>query len=150
MSDEMDRVEEWVEYIRVLSKGHKDPNFDLEYWACNKYSSKLNVFDFAKLRDKYKVPEGVKLIFPNKKERHCSSPEGHVAIMRDTFACGMRLPIYLFFRAILRSYNVCPYQMSLNFWTQSVGARGTHILIIIGHPSFIKYWRSQWLWAVGE
>ncbi|KAL2544979.1 hypothetical protein Fot_14212 [Forsythia ovata] len=82
----MDRVEGWVEHTRELSGGHKDPESDLEYWACNKYPSELNVSDFAKLRDQYRVPEEVRLIFPSKKDRPCSPPERHMAIMSDAFA----------------------------------------------------------------
>ncbi|KAL2514135.1 hypothetical protein Fot_28106 [Forsythia ovata] len=40
-SDEMDRLEDWVEYVRDLSGGHKDPELDLNYWACNKYPTEL-------------------------------------------------------------------------------------------------------------
>ncbi|KAL2497290.1 Uncharacterized protein Adt_22840 [Abeliophyllum distichum] len=117
----MDLEEDWVEHIRELLEGHEDSDSDPEYWACNQYPSKLNLLDFTKLRDHYTVSDGVRLIFPNKKDRPYCSPEGHVAIMNDAFACGMRLPFYPFFGAILRFYNVCPYQMYSNFWTQAVG-----------------------------
>ncbi|KAL2549510.1 Uncharacterized protein Fot_11040 [Forsythia ovata] len=116
--------------------------------------------------------------------------------MSDAFACRMRLPLHPFFRAFLRSYNVCPYQVSPNFWTQAVGTwliwqevspdypmpldifhtlfnlnkctkrdkepregvkdwyyltpKRTHGPVITGHPSSIKHWRSQCLWAAGD
>ncbi|KAL2529159.1 uncharacterized protein Fot_21760 [Forsythia ovata] len=118
---EMDLVEDWVEHVRELSGGHEDPDFVPEYWACNLYPSELNVLDFTKLRDHYRVLERVRLIFPNKKDRPWSPPEGHVTIMSDAFACGIRLSLHPFFRAILMSYNVYPYQEFPNFWTQAVG-----------------------------
>ncbi|KAL2551845.1 uncharacterized protein Fot_05464 [Forsythia ovata] len=117
----MDLVEGWVEHVRELSRGHEDPDSDPKYWACNQYHSDVNLSDFTKLRYHYKVPEGIRLIFPNKADRPCSPPKGHIAIMNDALAYGMRLPLHLFFRAILRSYNVCPYQVSPNFWTQAIG-----------------------------
>ncbi|KAL2509294.1 uncharacterized protein Fot_32941 [Forsythia ovata] len=103
-----------------MSGGHEDIESDSNYWACNKYPSELNISDFTQPRDQYRIPEGIRLIFPNKKDRPCNPPEGHVAVMCDAFACGMRLPLYHFLRAILRSYNVCLYQLSPNFWTQLV------------------------------
>ncbi|KAL2538434.1 hypothetical protein Fot_19825 [Forsythia ovata] len=106
---EMDLVEGWVEHVRELSGGHEDPDSDLGRWACNQYHSKLSLADFTKLRDLYRVPEGVRLIFPNRTNRTCSPPEGHVTITSDSFACGMRLSLHPFFKAILRSYNVLPY-----------------------------------------
>ncbi|KAL2454722.1 Uncharacterized protein Adt_47782 [Abeliophyllum distichum] len=116
----MDLVEGWVEHVRELLEGHEDPDSDPGYWACNQYPSEFNLSDFTKLRDHYRVLDGVRLIFPSKKDRQCSSPERDIAIMSDTFACGMRLPLHHFFRAILRSYNVCPYQVPPNFWTQAI------------------------------
>ncbi|KAL2545262.1 hypothetical protein Fot_14495 [Forsythia ovata] len=97
----IDRGKSWVEYVRELSGVHEDPESDPSYWACNKHPTKLSMSDFTKLRDKYRVPEGVRLIFPTKSDRHCNPPKGHVAVMSDAFDCGMRLALYLFFRAIL-------------------------------------------------
>ncbi|KAL2553652.1 hypothetical protein Fot_07271 [Forsythia ovata] len=102
----MDLVEDWVEHVRELSGGHEDPDSHLGSWACSQYHSDLSFVDFTKLRDLYRVPEGVRLIFPNKTDILCSPPGGHVTIMRDAFTCGMRLPLHPFFRDILRSYNV--------------------------------------------
>ncbi|KAL2493882.1 hypothetical protein Fot_37639 [Forsythia ovata] len=105
-SDEIDLVEGWVEHVRELAGRHEVLDFDPESWACNKYHSDLNLLDFTKLRDHYRVPEGVRLIFPNKIDRPCSLPEEHITIMRDSFSCRMSLPFHPFFRAILRSYNI--------------------------------------------
>ncbi|KAL2488710.1 Uncharacterized protein Fot_42002 [Forsythia ovata] len=107
-SDEMDLIEGWVEHVMELFGEHEDPDSDPDSWACNQYHSNLSLVDIAKLREPYRVPEGVRLIFPSKADRPCSLPERYVAIMSDAFA-------------ILRSYNVCPYQVSPNFWTQAVG-----------------------------
>ncbi|KAL2528220.1 hypothetical protein Fot_20821 [Forsythia ovata] len=56
--EEMDRVEGWVEHARELSGEREDPKADLEYWACNQYPSELNLSDFTKLRDHYRMPKG--------------------------------------------------------------------------------------------
>ncbi|KAL2555527.1 uncharacterized protein Fot_00266 [Forsythia ovata] len=80
----------------------------------------LGMLNFTKIREKYRIPEGVRLIYPAKADRPCSPPLGHIAMMADAFECGMRLPLHPFFRAILHSYNLCHYQLSLNFWTQSM------------------------------
>ncbi|KAL2521235.1 Uncharacterized protein Fot_25158 [Forsythia ovata] len=101
----MERVEKWVEHVRGLFGGHEDPESDPIYWACNKYPSELNISDFTKLRDQDRVPNGVRMIFLNKKDRPCSPLEGQVAITSDALTYGMRLPIHPFFRAILKSYN---------------------------------------------
>ncbi|KAL2557668.1 hypothetical protein Fot_02407 [Forsythia ovata] len=119
--DEMDLVEGRVEYVREFSGGHKDPEAELEDWACSEYPSDLNIYDFTKLRDQYRILECVRLIHPNKIDRPCSLADNHVASMNDALACGMRLPIHFLFKAILRSYNLCPYQLSPNFWTHAVG-----------------------------
>ncbi|KAL2521233.1 uncharacterized protein Fot_25156 [Forsythia ovata] len=117
----MERVDKWVERVRGLFGGHEDPESDPIYWACNKYPSELNISDFTKLRDQDRVSNGVRLIFLNKKDRPCSPLEGQVAITSDALTYGMRLPIHPFFRAILKSYNVCLYQLSPNIWTRAVG-----------------------------
>ncbi|KAL2494756.1 Uncharacterized protein Fot_38513 [Forsythia ovata] len=117
----MDQVDGWVDYVRDLSGGHEDPEFDLNYWTCNKYPSELNMSDFTKIRDKYRISERGRLIFYAKTDQPCNPHAGHVAMMSDAFKCGMRLSLHPFFRALLRSYNVCPYQMSPNFWNQAVG-----------------------------
>ncbi|KAL2502354.1 Plus3 domain-containing protein [Forsythia ovata] len=162
--NEMDLVEGWIEHVRELSRGHEDSDSDPGSWACNQYHFDLSPTDFTKIMDLYRVPEGVRLIFPSKAHRLCSPPEGHVAIMSDAFACGMRLPLPSIFRAIPRSYNVCPYQVFPNFWTQAVDGepaervkdwycltpKGTHGPVITRHPSSIKHWRNQWLWAAGD
>ncbi|KAL2557818.1 hypothetical protein Fot_02557 [Forsythia ovata] len=88
--DEIDLVEGWVEHVRELAGRHEVLDFDPESWACIKYHSDLNLLDFTKLRDHYRVPEGVRLIFPNKIDRPCSLPEEHITIMSDSFSCGMR------------------------------------------------------------
>ncbi|KAL2549160.1 Uncharacterized protein Fot_10690 [Forsythia ovata] len=98
----------WVEYVRELSRGYDDPKAKPDNWACSEYSSELNIPDFTKLRDKYRIPESVRLIHPNKTYRHYSPTEGHVAIMSDALACRMRLPLRLFFRAILRRSSSLP------------------------------------------
>ncbi|KAL2557416.1 hypothetical protein Fot_02155 [Forsythia ovata] len=86
--EEMDMVKGWVEHVKEISRGHEDHDFNLEYWACNQYPSEPNILDFTKLRDHYRVPEEVRLIFRNKKDRPCILPEEHVAIMSDAFSCG--------------------------------------------------------------
>ncbi|KAL2544576.1 uncharacterized protein Fot_13809 [Forsythia ovata] len=103
-----------------LSRRHEDPEVGLEDWACSEYPSEHSIPDFTKLRDQYRIPDRVRLIHPNKTDRPCSPKKGYVAIMSDALACGMRLPYHHFFRAILRSYNLCPYQLSPNFWTQAI------------------------------
>ncbi|KAL2528745.1 Uncharacterized protein Fot_21346 [Forsythia ovata] len=119
--DEIDLVEGWVEYDRELSRGHEDPKVGLEDWACSEYPSELSIPDFTRLRDQYRILDSVRLIDPNKTDRPCFPAEGYVAIMNDALACGMRLPYHRFFRAILRSYNLYPYQLSPNFLTHAVG-----------------------------
>ncbi|KAL2471583.1 hypothetical protein Adt_39719 [Abeliophyllum distichum] len=101
--NEMDRVEGCVNYVRDLSGRHEDPEPNPEYWACNKYLFKLNISDFTKLREQYWVPEIMRLILSYKKSRPCSPADGHVAIMSDALACGMRLSHLPFSSAILRS-----------------------------------------------
>ncbi|KAL2486562.1 Uncharacterized protein Adt_31318 [Abeliophyllum distichum] len=113
----MDLVEGWDEYVRELSGGHEDHEAESEESACREYPSELNISDFTKLRDHYRILEYVRLIHPNRTNRPCFLAEGHVAIMSDA----MRLPFRPFFRAILRNYNLCSYQLSSNFWTQAVG-----------------------------
>ncbi|KAL2528839.1 uncharacterized protein Fot_21440 [Forsythia ovata] len=113
----MDLVEGWVEYVKELSRGHEDPEAGPKDWACSEYPSELSIHDFTKLRDQYRILKSVRLIYPNKIDRLCSPVEGYVAIMSDVLAYGMRFLLHPFFRAILRSYNLCPYQLSPNFWT---------------------------------
>ncbi|KAL2529820.1 hypothetical protein Fot_22421 [Forsythia ovata] len=55
---EMDLVESWEGHVRELSRGHKEPDSDIERWACNQYHSDLSLVDFTKLRDLYRVLEG--------------------------------------------------------------------------------------------
>ncbi|KAL2538371.1 Chlorophyll a-b binding protein [Forsythia ovata] len=101
--DEMDLVEGWVEYVRGLLGGHEDHEAESEDWACSEYPLDLNISDFTKLMDQYRISECVRLIHPNKTNRPCSLENSHVAIMSDSLACGMRLPLHPFFRAIIRS-----------------------------------------------
>ncbi|KAL2558937.1 hypothetical protein Fot_03676 [Forsythia ovata] len=56
-SDEMDKVKGWVEYVRKLSRRLEDPESDPNYWACSKYPSELNISNFTKLRDQYRIPK---------------------------------------------------------------------------------------------
>ncbi|KAL2489047.1 hypothetical protein Fot_42339 [Forsythia ovata] len=53
----MDLVEDWVEHVTELSRGHDDPDSDPENWACNQYHYDLSLADFTKLRDLYRVLE---------------------------------------------------------------------------------------------
>ncbi|KAL2520853.1 hypothetical protein Fot_24799 [Forsythia ovata] len=69
----MDLVEGWVEYVGELSGGHEDPEAESEDWAYSEYSSKLNIPDFTKLRDQYRILKSVRLIHPNKTDRHLLS-----------------------------------------------------------------------------
>ncbi|KAL2558180.1 hypothetical protein Fot_02919 [Forsythia ovata] len=78
-SDEEDRVEEWVEYIRELSEGHEDPESDPSYWACSKYPTELSMSNFTKVRNKYRIPEEIRLIFPSKADRPCDPVKEHIA-----------------------------------------------------------------------
>ncbi|KAL2505124.1 Uncharacterized protein Adt_20745 [Abeliophyllum distichum] len=103
-----------------LSGGHEDPKAELEDWACSEYPLEINISNFTKLRNQYRILECVRLIHLNKTDRPWSPGEGYVAIMSDARACRMRLHLHPFFRAILRSYNLCQYQLSPNFWTQIV------------------------------
>ncbi|KAL2558133.1 hypothetical protein Fot_02872 [Forsythia ovata] len=104
---EVDRVEKWVEYIRELSGGHEDPESDPSYWACSKYPTELSMSDFTKVMSKYRIPKEIRLIFPSKVDMPCDPSEGQIVVISDAFEYGMRLPMYPFFRALLRSYNVC-------------------------------------------
>ncbi|KAL2496002.1 Uncharacterized protein Fot_39759 [Forsythia ovata] len=79
---EMDLVEGRVEYVRKLSGGHEDPEVEPDDWACSEYPSDLNISDFTKLRDQYRILEYVKLIHPNKTDRPYSPADGHLAIMK--------------------------------------------------------------------
>ncbi|KAL2501353.1 uncharacterized protein Fot_35201 [Forsythia ovata] len=130
----MDLVMSWVKHVTELLGGHEDPHSDPRYWACNQYPSELNILDFTKRKDHYRVLEGVMLIFSNKIDRPCSPPKGHVAIMSDAFACGMMLSLHIFLKAIIRSYNVCPYQVFSNFWTQAVGTWLIWQEVSLGYP----------------
>ncbi|KAL2515686.1 hypothetical protein Fot_29657 [Forsythia ovata] len=62
-SKEMFLVEGWVDHVMELLEGHEDPDSDPESWACNQYHSDLSLSNFIKLRDHYRVPEGVRLFF---------------------------------------------------------------------------------------
>ncbi|KAL2488702.1 hypothetical protein Fot_41994 [Forsythia ovata] len=94
----MDRVEEWVEYVKDLSGGHEDPEPGHIYWAYNKYPTELGMSDFTKIREKYRVHERVRLIYPAKSDWPCNLLPGHIAMMADAFECRMRLPLHHFFK----------------------------------------------------
>ncbi|KAL2479116.1 hypothetical protein Fot_48130 [Forsythia ovata] len=92
----MEDVDGWVSCVRELSRNHNDSAQDPSYWACNKYPSKLNISNSIKIRDKYRVPKGVRLIFSNQLDKPYSPPNGYMTVMSDAFECGMRLPLHLF------------------------------------------------------
>ncbi|KAL2515197.1 hypothetical protein Fot_29168 [Forsythia ovata] len=66
--DEVDRLEEWVEYIRKLFGGREDLEFDPSYWACSKYPTKLTMDE-----EELEVLEDESLIRRAKKPRTSSS-----------------------------------------------------------------------------
>ncbi|KAL2551661.1 hypothetical protein Fot_05568 [Forsythia ovata] len=72
-------VEGWVEYVRELSGRHEDLEAEPKDWACSEYPSDLNIFDFTKLKDQYRISESVRLIHPNKTDRPCSPADGEVS-----------------------------------------------------------------------
>ncbi|KAL2495641.1 hypothetical protein Fot_39398 [Forsythia ovata] len=110
----MDMVEEWVEYIRDLFEGHEDLEPDLPIGrAVNIQQNEREILNSKGSEADLLEQNGHALLSGN----------GQVAIMSDALACGMRLPLYPFFRAVLRSYNLCPYPLSPNFGTRAIGTR---------------------------
>ncbi|KAL2551972.1 hypothetical protein Fot_05646 [Forsythia ovata] len=67
----MEQVEEWVEHVRVLSRGHEDPGSNPRYWACSKYPTEMSMSDFTKVKSKYRIPDEIRLIFPSKADKPC-------------------------------------------------------------------------------
>ncbi|KAL2520849.1 hypothetical protein Fot_24772 [Forsythia ovata] len=61
--EKMDLVEGWEEHVREFLGRHEDPDSNPEYWAWNQYHYDLNLSNFTKLRDHYRVPEEIILIF---------------------------------------------------------------------------------------
>ncbi|KAL2512348.1 Plus3 domain-containing protein [Abeliophyllum distichum] len=77
--------------------------------------------DMSLLRDAYKVPSDIELLLPDPNERACFPRRGCTALSLNAFVSGMRLPLHLFFRRILREYGLAPTQVSPNGWGQMVG-----------------------------
>ncbi|KAL2532516.1 Uncharacterized protein Adt_05867 [Abeliophyllum distichum] len=63
----------------------------------------------------------MRLILPNKKDRPCSSVDGHVAIMSDALACGIKLFLHPFLGSYSEATTFVLFSYPPNSWTQIVG-----------------------------
>ncbi|KAL2487399.1 Uncharacterized protein Adt_32155 [Abeliophyllum distichum] len=100
----------------------EDPyRVDVVRWAALDVPSIMVAEDMKLLRDAYRIPSDIELLLPDPNERACFPRMGCTALSLNAFVSGMRLPLYPFFRRILRAYGLATTQVSLNGWGQMVG-----------------------------
>ena len=79
----------------------------------------------------YRPPVGIHVWSPG----FLTSDVVHVTKMvyffEATFENGLRFPLHPFFKCVLQHFNICPAQLSPNFWVVFVG-----LLVVLG----IKAW----------
>ncbi|KAL2542935.1 Uncharacterized protein Adt_03913 [Abeliophyllum distichum] len=97
----------------------EDPyRVDVVRWAALDVPSIMVAEDMSLLRDAYKVPYDIELLLSDPNERACFPRRGCTALSLNAFVSGMRLPLHLFFRRILREYGLAPTQVSPNGWVR--------------------------------
>ncbi|KAL2456621.1 hypothetical protein Adt_46715 [Abeliophyllum distichum] len=79
-------------------------------WAALDVPSIMVAEDMRLLRDAYRIPSDIGLLFPDPNERACFSRMGCTSLNLNAFVSGMRLSLHPFFRKVLPAYGLAPIQ----------------------------------------
>ena len=70
---------------------------------------------------RYRPPVGIHVWRPNSLTSYVVHVPKMVCFFEAAFENGLRFPLHPFFKCVLQHFNVCPAQLSPNFWGVSVG-----------------------------
>ena len=72
------------------------------------------VDDLEKLQTVYKIPSGIDLRIPGKKNTPSRPPKGFVTLFLESFKLGMRIPLQPYFIKMLSGLHLAPDQLNQN------------------------------------
>ena len=79
-------------------------------------------FSYAKIfATRYGPPSGVRIWCPDLLTSYVVSIPKMVCFFEAAFENGLRFPLHPFIKSVLQHFNVCPSQLSPNFWGVLVG-----------------------------
>ena len=79
-------------------------------------------FSYAKIfPTRYGPPSGVRIWCPDLLTSYVVSIPKMVCFFEAAFENGLRFPLHPFIKSVLQHFNVCPSQLSPNFWGVLVG-----------------------------
>ncbi|XP_059652126.1 uncharacterized protein LOC132299481 [Cornus florida] len=77
--------------------------------------------DLDRIRQTYSIPDSVALRLPSLDDRASSFYPTEICFYESAFIAGLRFPIPLFIRELLRHLNLAPTQLSPNAWKTMMG-----------------------------
>ncbi|KAL2504877.1 Uncharacterized protein Adt_20498 [Abeliophyllum distichum] len=136
---------------------------DIVRWATLDVLSIMVDEDLKKLREAYRIPNDIELMLLGPNEPTCFLRRRCTALHLNAFVSGMRLPLHLMFRRILRAYGLAltqtvyqPKKLSKKKGREEEAGwyyfcpRGSHKSLVTGYPSSIKQWKESWFWVSGN
>ncbi|KAL2474227.1 Uncharacterized protein Adt_34963 [Abeliophyllum distichum] len=94
--------------------------------------SRITTEELDDLRLSYDISSAVLVRAPGPEERADDPPEGFVAIYEPAMQQSLLLPMHPFFREVLKDWNLAPFQITPNGWSQMVASYLLWIVVEAG------------------
>ena len=108
--------------------------------------SELMERDVVLLHKQFQIPPMFQLEIPEPNDRVCHPPPSRMSLYKKYFGTGLRLPLHLFFIALLQYLGMSPYLVVLNSWQHICGFIVVCVLAGIDHSIalFRSFFTLKW------